>query len=134
MRETGDAVEDLVRGSGPNEGLGILVVHVDVLADGRFQFFHTPEYPSPDALVGDLGEPAFHQVDPRGVGGGEVEMKSGALREPVPDERRLMGAIVIHDYMRFQSGGHVGLDDIQELAEFRGTMAAVQSTDHAAGL
>ena len=133
MGETGDALQDLVRGSGPNEGLGILVVHVDVLADGRFQFFHTPKDAPSNALVGDLGKPALHQVDPRGVSGSEMEMKSRALREPVPDKRSLMGAVVVHDDVRLQSGGHVGLDHIQELAKLRGAMPTMQLTDDAAG-
>ena len=134
MGETGDALQDLVRRSSPNEGLGILIVHLDVLADGRFQLFHASEDTPSNALVGDFGKPALHQIDPRGLGGCEVKVESGALREPFPDERRLMGAVVIHDNVRLQSGGHISLDQIQELAEFRGTMAAVQSTDHAAGL
>ncbi len=79
MGETGDALQNLVRASGPNEGLGILVVHLDVLADGCFQFFHTSENTPSNALIGDLGKPAFHQVDPRAVGGREMEMKSGRL-------------------------------------------------------
>src|SRR5439155_21679238 len=69
-----------------------------------------------------------------GVGGCEVKVESGALREPFPDERRLMGAVVIHDNVRLQSGGHISLDQIQELAEFRGTMATMQLTNDAAGL
>src|SRR5579864_3838190 len=132
LGKTGDAVKDLVRGSGPNEGPGILVVHVNVLADGRFQFFHTPEYTPSDALVGDFGKPAFHQVDPRSVRGGEMEMKSRAPREPVADERGLVGAVVIHNNVRLQSGGHIGLDYIQALTEFRGAMTPVQLTNDAA--
>ena len=66
-----------------------------------------------------LGKPAFHQVDPRAVGGREVDVETGTLGEPVPDDRRLVGAVVIHDDMRLQIGGHVGLDHIQELAEFQ---------------
>jgi hypothetical protein len=34
-----------------------------------------------------------------------MEMKAGALREPVPAERRLMGVAVIHDNVCFQSRG-----------------------------
>ena len=69
MRETGDALQDLVRGSRPDEGFGIFVVHHDVLAESRFQFFDTAKDAPSDTLVGDLGKPALHQVDPGGVGG-----------------------------------------------------------------
>jgi hypothetical protein len=60
-----------------------------------------------------------------------VEVQSGTLGEPVPDERRLMGALVIQDDVGFQFGGHLGLDQIQELAKFRGAVTAVEFTDHA---
>jgi hypothetical protein len=45
-----------------------------------------------------------------------------------------VGAVVIHDDMRIESGGYLRIDHIQEVAEFRGAMAAVQLADHAAGL
>ena len=63
------AGEDLVRRFGPNEGLGIFVVHLDIFADGRFQLFHASEHAASNSLVGDFGEPALHQVDPGTVGG-----------------------------------------------------------------
>ena len=93
-------------------------MHLDVLADGRFQFFHASEDSPSNALVGDLSKPALHQVDPRSVGGREMEMKSGALREPVPDECRLMRAVVVQDNVGLQPGRHICLDQIQELAKF----------------
>jgi hypothetical protein len=61
-------------------------------------------------------------------------MEAGTLGEPVPDERCLMGAVVIHDDVGFQLGGHIGLDQIQELAEFGGAVTAVELAERAAGL
>ena len=61
-------------------------------------------------------------------------MKSWAFREPFPDDRGFVGTVVIHDDMRLESGGHLRLDHIQELAKFGGAMAAVQLADDAAGL
>ena len=63
MGETGDALQNLVRGSGPNEGFGIFVVHLDVLADGRFQVVYASEHATSNSLVGEFGEPSLHQVD-----------------------------------------------------------------------
>src|SRR5207249_4228831 len=97
-----------------------------VLADGSLQLLHAAEHAASNSLVGDFGEPAFHQVDPGTVGGGEVDMKSGAFGEPFPDDRGFVGAVVVHDEMRLQSGGHVRLDPIQELAKFHGAMAVVE--------
>ena len=39
-----DLLEDVGSLSGPNEGLGALVVFVDVLSDGRDQFFGIVKY------------------------------------------------------------------------------------------
>ena len=63
-----------------------------------------------------------------------MDRKAGTFREPFPDDRRFVGTVVIHDEMHVQSGRHLRLDPIQELAKFRGAMAAVQLADHAAGL
>jgi hypothetical protein len=124
LGEARDAGQDLVRRFGPNEGFGIFVVHVDVLADGSFQLLDAPEHAASNSLVGYFGEPAFHQVHP-GTIVGKVNMKAGTFREPFPDDRRFLGAVVIHDEMCLQSGRHVGLDHIQKLAKFRGAMAPV---------
>ena len=74
----------MIRSPGPDEWRRILVVHVDVLADGGFQLFDTSEDAPANALVSEFGEPAFYQVDPRTVGGREVDVKSRALSEPFP--------------------------------------------------
>ena len=85
-------------------------------------------------LLVSVGEPSLHQVDPGTVRRGEVDMKSWAFREPFPDHGGFVGSVVIQDDMDIQCGGHVRLDHIEELAKFRGAMAAVQLGDHAAGL
>ena len=82
-----DAVEDLIRGPGPDEGFGVLVMHAYVLADGGFQLFDTSENAAPNAFVGEFGQPAFHQVDPGSIGGPEMDMKARSLGKPFPYDR-----------------------------------------------
>src|SRR2546427_9940276 len=89
-----DAGEDLVGRLGPNEGFGSLVVHVDVLTDSEFEVLHTAKNATPNPFVGEFGEPSFHQVDPRPVRGGEVDMKSRAFGKPFPDENRFVRAVI----------------------------------------
>jgi hypothetical protein len=79
LRVASDAGQDLVRGFGPNEGLGIFIVYVDEFADGRFQVFDTTEHASSNSLVREFGESSLHQVDPGSVGGSEVDRKPGRL-------------------------------------------------------
>jgi hypothetical protein len=129
-----DAVEDLIRGPGPNEGFWALVMHADVLTDGGFQLFDAAESTPSNAFVGEFGEPALHQVDPRTVGGREVDVEARPLGEPFPDHGRLVGAVVVGDQVNLQVRGHLGLDRIQKLAKLLRAMAAVQLADDAVGL
>ena len=94
-------------------------MNLDVLADGRFQFFHAAENATANSLVGKFGKPPLHQVDPGTVGGSEVEMEAGTFSEPFPDQGRLVSAVVIQDDMDLQFGGHLGLDQIEELAKLQ---------------
>src|SRR5215468_2093900 len=124
-RITSKAVQNLVRGFGPNEGPGILVVNCDVLADGCFQFFDAAENAPANALVGKFGKPALHQVDPRTVGGSEVEMEARPFGEPFSDQGCLVRPVVIQDDMDLQCSGHLRLDQVEELAKLQRTMASV---------
>src|SRR5882672_10475112 len=60
-------------------------------------------------------------------------MEPRALGQPVPDERRLVGAIVIEDEMNVQIGRDLGLDDIQKPAELHRAMSLVELADDTAG-
>ena len=95
---------------------------------------HAAEHTAPNPFVGEFGEPSLDQIDPGAVGGREVHMEARALGEPVPDDRRLVSAVVIQDEMNVQIGRHLGLDHIQELAELHRAMAPVELADDPAGL
>ena len=89
-------------------------------------------------LFGEQTEPsppaaALHQVQPRGAGGCEVHMEAGPLGKPVPDQRRLVGGVVVHDQVDVEVGGHLGLDGIEEFAELHGPVPLVATTNHFAG-
>jgi len=59
-----NAVQNLISGSGPNERLGIFVVHINKLANPRFQFPDTAECTAPNSFVGEFGEPSLYQIQP----------------------------------------------------------------------
>lgn len=134
LRKARDAGQDLIRGSGPDEGFWIFVVNFDVFANGGFEFFHTTEDPTTNPLVGDFGKPALHEVDPRPIGRGEVGVKAVALGKPVPDHRRFVRSIVVHDDVNIDVGGHIRFDGVQKLAEFLRAEAAMELADHPVGL
>src|SRR5260370_5999688 len=61
-------------------------------------------------------------------------MEPRALRQPVPNRRCLVSAVVIEDEVNVQLGRYLGLNDIQEPAELHRAMASVELTDDTAGL
>jgi hypothetical protein len=125
LRLTSDAGQDLVSCFGPNEGPGIFVVHVDVLAAAS-KSFTVRNTARSNSLVGEFGKPSLHQVDPGTVGRGEVDMKSWAFRKPFPDHGGFVRSVVIRDDMDIQSGGHVRLDHIEgEIRDFWRALEAV---------
>ena len=79
------------------EGLRILVVCLDEALDGGDQRAHALMAAAFDLALGEQGEPAFHLIEPGGMGGSEVEMVARSFSQPASDERRLVGGIVIHD-------------------------------------
>jgi hypothetical protein len=114
---TRHAGQNLVRGFCPDERLGTFVVHVQVFADSRLQFFHTPKDTATDAFVGDFCEPSFYQVDPGPVGGSEVQVKTGPLDEPLSDQRCFVSAVVVQHDVNVKIGRHIGFDRVQKPAD-----------------
>ena len=105
MSKPSNTGEDLVRGAGPDEGLGMFVVNIEVFADGGLQFSHAAEYAATNPFVGDFSEPTLHQVDPGTVSGREVDMEARSFRKPVSDEWRFVRAVVSKHDVDIEFGG-----------------------------
>lgn len=50
----------------------------------------------------DDPKPAFHLIEPGGVGGRVMDVEAGALRQPDTHLGVLMGAVVVHDQVDVQ--------------------------------
>lgn len=59
-----DLGEDRFGGGCPHKGLGLLVVRSDEFHDLFYQVRHALETASAHGLVGQLGEPTLHQIEP----------------------------------------------------------------------
>ena len=129
-----DARQNLIGGFGPDEGFGRLIMDLQVVADGRFQFFHTSKDSATYALIRDFCEPTLHEIDPGTISGREVEVKVRAFGKPVPNQRCFVRAVVIEHDMNVKLGGHIRLDRIQEPPELLRTMATVQLANDLSGL
>jgi hypothetical protein len=53
--------------------------------------------------------------------------------QPIADQRRLVGGVVVPDEMDLEALGDIGLDLVEELAELGRPMTAVAFSDHMAG-
>lgn len=93
----------------------------DGLVDGGLEGADPAMQAASELLRGQLGEPALNEIEPGRVGRGEVDVEPWPLGEPGPDERRLVGRVVIvlviHDDVHVEGGGHALVDAVEELAE-----------------
>ena len=133
LAKAGDVGQYLVGGLGPDKRFGIFVGDVQIAVDGSLQFGAALMHATAQLLFGEQTEPALHQVQPGGAGGCEVHMEAGPLGQPVADQRRLVGGVVVRDQVDVEVGGHLGLDGIEEFAELHGPVPLVATTNHLAG-
>src|SRR5438093_10358163 len=117
LRESRDARQNLVGGLRPPERLGILLMRVNELLDGGLEPRHTLVRAAAQLFVRQLGEPPLHETQPRPIRGCEVDVKPWTLGKPVPNERRLVGTVVVHDDVHVEVTGDLRLDQIEELTE-----------------
>ena len=134
LSESGDARQDLIGALRPDERLRVGLMGLDELLDGRFELGHTAERAATDLLHRELGKPAFDEAEPRAVRRGEVDVEARTFGEPVPNQRRFVGAVVVHDDVHVESTGDLRLNQVEEFAELRRAMALMKLRDHLAGL
>ena len=72
-------MEDLIGSLGPKERFGVLVGVIDIALDGGFELAGAAKDPAAELLLGEGGEPSFHQIQPRGARGREVKVKPWTL-------------------------------------------------------
>src|SRR5712691_2292837 len=87
----------LIGGLRPHKRLRIRLMRINEFLNGGFELRHTPVSPATELFVRQFGEPPLNQTHPRPIRGREVDVKPGAFGEPVAIERRLVGAVVVHD-------------------------------------
>ena len=75
--------------------IGILNIAIDFLD----QFFHAAEGSPAYGLLRDAIEPDLHLIEPGGIGGSKVHMKSWSRGEPAPNSAMLMRGVIIPTMM-----------------------------------
>src|SRR6267142_3376817 len=122
LRESGDARQNLIGGLRPHERLGILLMRVDERLDSGLELRHALVGATAQLFIRQLVEPSLHETQPRAIRGCEVDVKPWTLGEPVPNERRLVGAVVVHDDVHVEVTRDLRLDQIEELTELARAM------------
>ena len=125
--------EDGVWGSGPGERSGVSVVVMNEAFDVGHQFPNAAEGSPADRFLGDDVEPDFYLVEPGGIGGGEVQVVTGACGQPASDAGVLVSGIVVHDQVHLESRRDTGVHVPEKFDELLVTMAAFALTPHRSG-
>src|SRR5579885_2036923 len=128
-----NAAFDLRGRFGPAKRAGIFVPFRQPAGYGCLQPGHAVEAAAADGLLGDQGEPALHQVEPRGAGGREMELDARMGGQPLLYRRVFVGPVVVADQVQFPARVAAGqrLEEGDELLVPMATKAA--RVDLAAG-
>jgi hypothetical protein len=117
-------------GRGPEEGLGVRVCGGDVAGNRAFEVVdRAKDAPFEEALPSELGEEAFHGIEPGAGGRREVERPSWMLGEPRQHVRMFVGAIVVEDGVDHLAGWHGPLNGCDEADELLMPMARHAAAD-----
>ncbi len=134
MTKPFDAVEDFIGRFGPDKRLRILVGVSDVGHDRVLERVGTAMRAALELLAGQLAEPAFDHVDPRGARRREVHMKAEALGQPSTNRRALVGAVVVENQVGIELRGNAAVDLIELFRELLRPMPRFTAPDDLAGL
>lgn len=83
--------------SGLYKRMRMLVIALDITVNVADQVGDGRKRTTPDRLLGNEPEPAFHLIEPGCIGGGEVQMGMRMFGEPGPHLGMFMGRVIIDD-------------------------------------
>ena len=86
----------------------------DVVPNRLFQFGHATEDAVANAILGDVVERAFDHIQPRTVGGREMDVKAPMSLQPLQDVGMLVRGVVADDQMQVQVRQRLGIDLLQK--------------------
>ena len=134
LTKSGNRLEYLLGGFGPEEGFRVLVVQLKITFDRCLQFTSAAEGAAPDLLGGQSREEALDEIDPRSSGRREVNVEARTLGQPAMDQGGLVRPVVVHDQVDVETGRDVGVDSVEKLTELPRAMAAMTLADDGASL
>ena len=130
---TVDRSDDFVGGLCPSKRLRLLVVDFQIGADRFLQRNDRAVSATSQLVLGQAGEEALDQVEPRAVGRREMAVEARVAEKPLPDPGRLVRAVVVEDQMNVELRRDELSDVPQEADEIDGAVAALDLADDPAG-
>ena len=109
------------------------VVVFEVVVNGGFEFGDGGEDTATNALLSDQTEEALDLIEPRGRGGGEVQVKAGVLGQPGLNVGVLVGGVVVEDQVEIKCLRRLPVDGPQEAQELVMTVAPHALSDYRTG-
>src|SRR4051794_19725573 len=77
VKKSSESFEDVLCGLGPYERPGVVVPGFHPSSDVGFEGLDAAVVAAVEQVLGEVGEPAFHLVEPAGVGRGVVQGEAG---------------------------------------------------------
>ena len=103
---------------GPFEGLGSVVVVVDVVEDGSGEVAGVAELGGVEELAGEDGEPRLDLVEPGGVGGGAVREDAVVVVEELLDGGGAVGGEVVDGAVQLEVRGDLDSRSARNVTKF----------------
>ena len=125
-----DLLKDAFDTGCPHEGRWGCVPRGEERIDAALQIAHAAEDAAAHGLLAEFGEPAFDQVEPARTGRDEVQHEPRVPRQPAPDARVAVGAVVVEDQVQGFPVGKLGVEFAQELEELLMAVVLVALADH----
>src|SRR5215472_12622589 len=110
-----DLFQDIGGASRPDEGFGILVVTVDVIADHHKEFFQIAKHAATQLVLSEVAEETLHHVEPQRTSRSEVHVEAWMTLEPVLDLGMFMGCVVIRNQVYGEMCRHGLVEQAQKL-------------------
>jgi len=127
-----DLFEDVGCFRGPNEWLGLIVVLVNISANGHDQLLDIAEAASSQAVFSEIAEEAFDHVQPRTAGRCEVKVKPRMARQPPLHLRMFVRRVTIDNQVEDLVGGCEVVDHSKEAQPFLMSMTVIAHGDYCA--
>ena len=125
-----DRMQDVVCGFGPSEGLGIVIVSFDVGSDVGPERCDTAIDATADFTFSDESKEALDPIEPGRACGRQMDVPARPFGQPIADQRRLVGGVIVPDELNLKSLGDIGLDLVEKRSELGRPMTAIALSDH----